>query len=101
MKINARQHGNHPRHIIARKFISGKEKVIGEKAEKSMKKKIIYTNEPPNVDLDNAKRIKDFLPPPHELVFKEKTIKVTLALTKKALISLRKRLTNTTSNTKK
>ncbi len=50
-----------------------------------MKKKIIYTNEPPDVDLDNAKRIKDFLPPPHELVFKEKTIKVTLALTKESV----------------
>jgi hypothetical protein len=30
-----------------------------------------YTNEPPDVDLDNAKRIKDFLSPPEELVFKE------------------------------
>ena len=50
-----------------------------------MKKKITYTSEPNDVDLDNAKRIKDFLPPPHELVFKENTVKVTLSLTKESV----------------
>ncbi|MBF0103198.1 MAG: CopG family transcriptional regulator [Desulfobacterales bacterium] len=50
-----------------------------------MKKKIPYTNEPQDVDLDNATRIKDFLPSPDQLVFKEDTIKITLALSKQSV----------------
>jgi predicted DNA binding CopG/RHH family protein len=53
---------------------------FGGKERNSMKRKIKYSNEPPDVDLDAARAIKDFLPPPEQLVFKEKTIKVTLAL---------------------
>jgi hypothetical protein len=45
-----------------------------------MKKRIKYTDEPSDVDLDAALAVKDFLPPPDQLVFKEKTIKITLAL---------------------
>ena len=45
-----------------------------------MKKHIKYSKEPPDVDLEAAEVIKDFLPPPDQLVFKEKTIKITLAL---------------------
>ncbi len=45
-----------------------------------MKKRIRYTDEPSDVNLDTARAVKDFLPPPDQLVFKEKTIKVTLAL---------------------
>ena len=33
-----------------------------------MKKKIIYADEPSDVDLENAVRVKDFLPRPKDLV---------------------------------
>jgi predicted DNA binding CopG/RHH family protein len=42
------------------------------------KREIRYTDEP----IDNVKLIADFLPPPEQLVLKEETVKVTLALTK-------------------
>lgn len=45
-----------------------------------MKKKIKYSNEP-----INAKVIKDFLPKPEDLVFKEDKVKVTLSLSKKSV----------------
>ena len=45
-----------------------------------MKKQIKYVEAPSDVDLEAARAIKDFLPPPNQLVFKEKTIKITLAL---------------------
>ncbi|CAN2046005.1 CopG family transcriptional regulator [Candidatus Magnetomoraceae bacterium gMMP-13] len=50
-----------------------------------MKQKIIYRDAPNDVDLNNAKIIKDFLPPPEQLVFKENTVKVTLSLTKSSV----------------
>lgn len=54
---------------------------IGGKEKRSMKKKTIkYTDE-----LVNARVIKDFLPSPEDLVFKEDNIKVTLSLTRKSL----------------
>jgi len=43
-----------------------------------MKKKIKYTDEP----LDKVRVISDFLPSPEELVLKDETIKVTIALSK-------------------
>jgi len=43
-----------------------------------MKKKINYTDEPMN----NVEVIKDFLPSPGDLAFKEETIKVTISLSK-------------------
>ena len=43
-----------------------------------MKKKIEYTDEP----MGEVKIVKDFLPPPDQLVFKEETVKVTLFLNK-------------------
>ena len=45
-----------------------------------MKKKIKYSNEP-----INAKVIKNFLPKPEDLVFKEDKVKVTLSLSKKSV----------------
>jgi len=45
-----------------------------------MSAKIKYTNEP-----IEAKVIRDFLPPPDQLAFKEEGIKVTLALSKKSV----------------
>lgn len=52
--------------------------VIGGKERNSMRKTIKYTDEPIDVGLDGAKIIDDFLPPPDQLVFKEKTVKITL-----------------------
>lgn len=58
------------------------------RAKKYMKKKINkfdsneikYSNEP-----INAKVIKDFLPKPEDLVFKEEKVKVTLSLSKRSV----------------
>jgi predicted DNA binding CopG/RHH family protein len=46
-----------------------------------MKKSIKYSDEP----LGELKAIKDFLPPPSELVFKEENVKITLALSKRSV----------------
>ena len=46
-----------------------------------MKKNIKYTAEP----MENVKIIKDFLPSPEELVFKDQTVKVTIALSKESV----------------
>jgi predicted DNA binding CopG/RHH family protein len=46
-----------------------------------MTKKISYTNEP----LGNIEVIRDFLPPPSELAFREEGVKVTLALSKSSV----------------
>ena len=46
-----------------------------------MTKKINYTNEP----LGQIEVIRDFLPPPSELAFREEGVKVTLALSKSSV----------------
>ncbi|MBI2083624.1 MAG: CopG family transcriptional regulator [Deltaproteobacteria bacterium] len=46
-----------------------------------MKKKIKYTNEPMGV----LKVVEDFLPPPHELVFKKENMKVTISLSRASI----------------
>ena len=51
---------------------------IGGKARGYMKKKIKYTNEP----MGKVKVVSDFLPSPEELVLKDETVKVTIALSK-------------------
>ena len=44
-----------------------------------MKKRIVYADEPSDVDLENAVRVKDFLPRPKDLVFrKERFVAVRL-----------------------
>ena len=44
-----------------------------------MKKKIIYADEPSDVDLEHAVRVKDFLPGPKDLIFrKERVVAVRL-----------------------
>ena len=43
-----------------------------------MKKRIKYTDEP----LGKLRRVKDFLPPPEELVLKEEGVKVTMTLSR-------------------
>ena len=54
---------------------------IGEMGEKFMKTAIKYTDEP----IGEIKMIADFLPPPDQLVLKEETVKITLALTKESV----------------
>ena len=46
-----------------------------------MKKKIIYSNE----KIGKVEIVKDFLPKPEDLVFKEDTVKVTLNLSKSSI----------------
>ena len=54
---------------------------IGGKEKRFMKKKTIkYTDESVN-----ARVIKEFLPDPKDLVFKEDNVKVTLSLSRKSL----------------
>lgn len=55
--------------------------VIGAKAEKFMKKKVEYTDEP----MGKTRRVKDFLPPPEELILKEDNRKVTIALSNSSI----------------
>ncbi len=54
--------------------------VIGERAKKSMKNKIKYTNKP-----IEARVVSDFLPKPENLILREKKRRVTLTLTEKSL----------------
>ena len=54
---------------------------IGEKGGRSMKSKMKYTEEP----MGELRVIKDFLPPPEQLVLKEENIKVTIALKKSSI----------------
>ena len=51
---------------------------IGGKERRYMKKKIKYTDEP----MGKVKVVSDFLPTPEELVLKDETVKVTIALSK-------------------
>lgn len=46
-----------------------------------MKKKIKYTDEP----IGRTRTVKDFLPPPGKLVFKEDNVKVTMELSEASL----------------
>jgi predicted DNA binding CopG/RHH family protein len=46
-----------------------------------MRKATKYTDEP----LGQIRVVKDFLPPPSELVFKEDTVKVTLGLSRRSV----------------
>jgi len=54
--------------------------VTGGKERPFMKAKIKYTDEP-----IEAKVIRDFLPPPEELAFREEGVKVTISLSKKSI----------------
>jgi hypothetical protein len=54
---------------------------IGREVYAFMRKPIKYTNEP----LGRLGVVEDFLPPPGELVFREDTEKVTIALSKRSV----------------
>ena len=58
-----------------------------------MKKKMEYTNEP-----IEFKEIKDFLPSPEHLAFKEKNVKVTLNLSQSSIVFFKKYAKKTHSN---
>ena len=57
------------------------EQDIGGKENRYMKKKIKYSNG----EIGRVEVIKDFLPKPEDLVFKEDTVKVTLNLSKSSI----------------
>jgi len=57
------------------------EQVIGEKEGRSMKSKTKYTEEP----MGDLKVVKDFLPPPDQLVLREDNVKVTISLKKSSI----------------
>ena len=54
---------------------------IGEEEKRYLKKKIKYSDE----KIGKIKIVKDFLPTPEELVFKEDTVKITLNLSKSSV----------------
>jgi predicted DNA binding CopG/RHH family protein len=54
---------------------------IGERERKYMKEKIKYTDEP----FGKVKVVKDFLPSPQELAFKDETVKITISLSKTSI----------------
>jgi predicted DNA binding CopG/RHH family protein len=54
---------------------------IGEKEGKSMKTKTKYTEEP----MGDLRVVRDFLPPPDQLVLKEDNVKVTISLKKSSI----------------
>jgi hypothetical protein len=53
---------------------------IGGRGGRSMKQKTKYTNEP-----IQARVVRDFLPPPEDLVFKEDNVKVTMSLSRSSV----------------
>ena len=53
---------------------------MSTKTSKASSAKIKYTSEP-----IEAKVVRDFLPPPEELAFREEGVKVTIALSKKSV----------------
>ena len=55
--------------------------VFGGKESEYMKTKTLYTDEP----IGNIKIVKDFLPRPEDLVFREDNVKVTLSLSRQSL----------------
>jgi predicted DNA binding CopG/RHH family protein len=56
-------------------------RVTGEKGGRFMKSKIKYSDEP----LGKLKVVKDFLPPPEQLILKEDKVKITISLSKSSL----------------
>jgi len=57
------------------------EQDIGEKERNTMSEQTDYTDEP----LQIGERVKDFLPPPSQLVKREETVKVTIELTRESI----------------
>lgn len=55
--------------------------VTGGKVRQYMNKQITYSDEP----IGDVRIVKDFLPAPEELVFREDSVKVTISLSKKSV----------------
>jgi predicted DNA binding CopG/RHH family protein len=66
---------------------------FGEKERLNMKNKTKYTKAPPGIAkaISESKVIKDFLPAPDRLIFKEESIKVTLSLGKDSVQFFKKK----------
>jgi len=64
------------------------EQPIGGKERSDMKKQITYTDEPADVDLDNARIVEDFLPRPKDLVLRKERV-VTVKLDESTLSELK------------
>jgi hypothetical protein len=60
---------------------------IGDKEGRSMKNKIKYKNE----TMGTLKVVKDFLPPPDQLVLKEENVKITISLNKSSVEFFKKK----------
>lgn len=69
-----------------RKRFASLERATGEKGRLFMKKKIKYTDEP----LGALSVVRDSLPPPEELAFKEESVKITMALSKSSVAFFKK-----------
>jgi predicted DNA binding CopG/RHH family protein len=54
-----------------------------------MKKRIVYTDEPADVDLEHARKVEDFLPRPKDLVFRKERL-VTVRLDDSTVSELKK-----------
>jgi predicted DNA binding CopG/RHH family protein len=54
---------------------------IGEKGGRSMKNKIKYSDE----SMGDLRIVKDFLPPPDQLVLNEENVKITISLRKSSV----------------
>jgi predicted DNA binding CopG/RHH family protein len=54
---------------------------IGEKEERFMKTKIKYSEEP----MGDLRVVRDFLPPPDQLVLKEDNLKITISLKRSSI----------------
>ena len=55
--------------------------VTGEKEKEFMKKKTKYQDEP----MDEVRIVEDFLPSPEALIYKEETVKITIALSRESV----------------
>lgn len=56
-------------------------RILAERQGKYMSRKITYKDEP----IGEVKIVKDFLPSPEELVFREDSVKVTISLSRKSV----------------
>ena len=65
---------------------------IGERGISVMKKKTIYEKAPKDVgeEIFISKRVDDILPPPNQLLRKEETVKITIALSQKSVSFFKK-----------
>ena len=73
------------------------EQVTGERVKDFMKKDKRYEDAPEDVReaLNSATAIKDFLPPPEQLILKEETKKVTIVLSQKSIEFFKKKSKST------